>query len=93
MTLFKPLIDTLGAKNMLTWSLYWVFSHFGADEAYYIMHRYGNSLQNLLEKQKLNFSTKTILHIGIKLLGIYEKIHDAGYTHNDLKLENKVLVL
>jgi serine/threonine protein kinase len=26
--------------------------------------------------------------LGIKLLEIYEKVHMAGYTYNDLKLDN-----
>ena len=36
----------------------------------------------------MKFSNKTILLIGIKLLDIIRKIHMAGYTYNDLKLDN-----
>ena len=37
------------------------------------------------------FTTSTIFKIGILLLEIIERIHSAGYTYNDLKLDNIIL--
>lgn len=36
----------------------------------------------------MKFSSKTIASIGIKLVEIMKKIHLAGFTYNDLKLDN-----
>ena len=35
-----------------------------------------------------HFTPKTVYMIGMRLLQIYERIHLAGYTYNDLKLDN-----
>jgi serine/threonine protein kinase len=35
-----------------------------------------------------HFCSKTIHQIGLRLVEIMEKIHLAGYTYNDLKLDN-----
>jgi serine/threonine protein kinase len=52
------------------------------------MPRYGKNLENIFETFKNNFSSSTIFKIGILLLEIIERIHSAGYTYNDLKLDN-----
>lgn len=56
--------------------------------SYYVMRKYGRNLETIFEGQNFCMSTKTILQIGIVLLGIIEKIHAADYTYNDLKLDN-----
>ena len=33
-------------------------------------------------------SPKSVYQLGIQLLDIYQEIHSAGYTYNDLKLDN-----
>ena len=56
--------------------------------AYIIMPRYGYNLDYWFEKLKFNISTVTTLDIGLRLLRFFEKIHEAGYVYNDLKLDN-----
>ena len=36
----------------------------------------------------MKFSHKTIYQLGIRLIDIFERIHDAGLIYNDLKLDN-----
>ena len=52
------------------------------------MEKYGRNLETMFTNYDQRFSDKTILQIGIKLLEIMEKIHESGYTYNDLKLDN-----
>lgn len=52
------------------------------------MPKYGKNLEYLFEKFNQSFSQKTILLLGISILEIFEKVHSAGYTYNDLKLDN-----
>jgi len=56
--------------------------------SYYVMTKYGRNLENIFAEHNYKFSSKTIYQLGIKLLDVIEKIHDAGYTYNDLKLDN-----
>lgn len=56
--------------------------------SFYVMPKYGLNLEQLFTRYNNKFSSKTILQIGIKLVDIIEKIHLAGYTYNDLKLDN-----
>ena len=56
--------------------------------SYYVMSKYGRNLYSLFEEHHMKFSNKTILLVGIKLIDIIKKIHMAGYTYNDLKLDN-----
>ena len=56
--------------------------------SFYVMPKYGKNLDSIFNFYKCKFSPKTIFMIGIKLLEIIEKIHEAGYTYNDLKLDN-----
>ena len=37
---------------------------------------------------KFRFSMKTVLQIGIKIIDIFQNIHEAGFIYNDLKLDN-----
>ena len=56
--------------------------------SYYVMPKYGKNLEHLFEKFNQQFSSKTIILLGISILEILEKVHSAGYTYNDLKLDN-----
>ena len=56
--------------------------------SYYVMPKFGRNLENLFHDFDCVFSDKTILQIGFRLLEIIEKIHDSGFTYNDLKLDN-----
>jgi serine/threonine protein kinase len=67
---------------------------YGKDELYYYMviDLYGKSLQDLLDKNK-KMSLKLVLQIGINILTILMKIHNAGFVHRDIKPENFLLTL
>ena len=56
--------------------------------SFYIMSKYGKNLYSIFEAHLMKFSSKTIALIGIKLIDIMKKIHLAGFTYNDLKLDN-----
>jgi serine/threonine protein kinase len=56
--------------------------------SYYVMPRYGKNLEYIFEQHNHNFGLKTIVELGLKLLDIIEMIHNAGYTYNDMKLDN-----
>jgi len=56
--------------------------------SFYVMPKYGQNLEQLFTHYNNHFTTKTILQIGIKLVDIIEKVHLAGFTYNDLKLDN-----
>ena len=51
------------------------------------MEKLGQNLE-FYYKQLGGFTKKTIYQVGIKLLDIYERIHESGFTYNDLKLDN-----
>lgn len=36
----------------------------------------------------MKFSHKTIYQLGIKIINILERIHEAGYVYNDMKFDN-----
>ena len=56
--------------------------------SFYVMPKYGKNLETYFNQYNQRFRPKTILQLGIKMVEIIEKIHDAGYTYNDLKLDN-----
>jgi vaccinia related kinase len=52
------------------------------------MPKYGKNLEHIFEQHNHTFCQKTIIELGLKLLDIIEMIHNAGYTYNDMKLDN-----
>ena len=50
------------------------------------MPRYAMSMDIFLQNLQLNEAS--VAHLGIAILSQLEQIHQAGYTHNDLKLNN-----
>lgn len=56
--------------------------------SFYVMPKYGKNLETYFNQYNQRFRPKTILQLGIKMVEIIEKIHLAGYTYNDLKLDN-----
>lgn len=55
---------------------------------YMIMPRYGTNLEEYFSKNKQKMSKFSVLAIGIALLNDFQKIHEAGFTFNDLKPDN-----
>ena len=58
---------------------------------YVIMPRFGTNLDTLFQSQKFKFSKEVIYTLGIQLINSLERIHNAGYVYNDLKLDNLLL--
>lgn len=56
--------------------------------SYMIMPRYGGNLENYFEKQGCQMTNESILQFGICMLRMLEGIHAAGFTYNDIKLDN-----
>lgn len=52
------------------------------------MPRYGENLDNYYLSQGKNLSMKSILHLGMSLIQILEKVHESGFIYGDLKLDN-----
>lgn len=52
------------------------------------MDRMGDSLRTIHDHSNGHFCFKTTAQIGIQLVNILEKIHEAGYVFNDLKPDN-----
>jgi serine/threonine protein kinase len=53
-----------------------------------IMELLGNSLDQMLNDSSKPFNIGTVLKIGIQIVTLLEKIHDAGYLHRDIKPNN-----
>ena len=56
--------------------------------SYYVMQKFGRNLDSYFNQANMKFSHKTIYQLGIRLIDIFERIHDAGLIYNDLKLDN-----
>jgi len=67
---------------------------YGKDDVnyYMVIDLFGKSLQDLLYKYK-KLALKLVLQIGINILTILMKVHDAGFIHRDIKPENFLLTL
>ena len=52
------------------------------------MPRFGCNLRKILKQNGNALPLKTTLLIGVRLLQILEKIHNTGFTYNDLKPDN-----
>jgi len=56
--------------------------------SYMVMPRYGQNLEAFFEKQNCSISNASILEIARGTLSMLEGVHAAGYSYNDLKLDN-----
>ena len=67
---------------------------YGKYDIYYYMviDLFGDSLQELLNKSK-KLKLKLLLQLGINIVDILMKIHNAGFIHRDIKPENFLLSL
>ena len=53
---------------------------------YFVMQRYEKTLHQLFFNKKM--SSYDIIDISIQMLKVLEIMHESGYVHNDLKLDN-----
>lgn len=58
---------------------------------YVVYTRLGMNIEQLMQSRAGGFTKKQIYSFGIQVLNILEKIHNAGYVYNDLKLDNVLL--
>lgn len=53
-----------------------------------VMPCYGPDLDYLLDQRNYKISNRSIYHLGLQLLDIYEVVHKSGLVFNDLKPDN-----
>ena len=58
---------------------------------YVVMPRLGMNLHDFFTQKKASFTEESIYSLGIQLVNILEKVHQAGLIFNDLKLDNLLL--
>ncbi|KAF4800991.1 Serine/threonine-protein kinase VRK1 [Turdus rufiventris] len=56
-----------------------------------IMDRFGRDLQKMYEENAKQFSHKTVLQLGLRILDILEYVHEHEYVHGDIKAANLLL--
>jgi serine/threonine protein kinase len=78
--IYQYLINTVGVPNV-KW--------FGKDDNnyYMVINLLGESLQSI-KNNKITFSLKLVLQIGIQIVLILKSIHDKGLVHRDIKPDN-----
>ena len=55
------------------------------------MPRYGKNIDHYFEEQNKTLSNLSIYDLGLRLINIFQVIHSAGFTYNDLKLDNLLI--
>ena len=55
------------------------------------MPKLGIEVDQYFNSMGKSLSTKSIIHLGIEVLKILEKVHSSGYIFGDLKLDNLLI--
>ncbi|XP_029820125.1 serine/threonine-protein kinase VRK1 isoform X1 [Manacus vitellinus] len=63
----------------------------GNSYRFMIIDRFGRDLQKMYEENPKQFSRKTVLQLGLRILDILEYIHEHEYVHGDIKAANLLL--
>uniref|UniRef100_A0A0F7Z5H3 Serine/threonine-protein kinase VRK1 n=1 Tax=Crotalus adamanteus TaxID=8729 RepID=A0A0F7Z5H3_CROAD len=63
----------------------------GKSYRFMVMDRLGKDLQKIFEEQGKQFSHKTVLQLGLRILDVLEYIHEHEYVHGDIKASNLLL--
>ena len=58
------------------------------ENSYIIMPRKGENLLSVFKRCREHWSNFTVLNVSLHLMNFFESVHMAGYTFNDLKLDN-----
>lgn len=56
--------------------------------AYMIIPRYGHNLDTFFTKQNQHLNRQSILDLGLRIISMLQRCHEAGLVYNDLKLDN-----
>jgi serine/threonine protein kinase len=52
------------------------------------MPKYGADVDRYFHSMNKDLSIKSIIHLGMEVLKILQKVHSSGYVYGDLKLDN-----
>ncbi|XP_048342081.1 serine/threonine-protein kinase VRK1 isoform X2 [Sphaerodactylus townsendi] len=63
----------------------------GKSYRFMVMDRFGKDLQKIFEEQGKQFTRKTVLQLGLRILDVLEYIHEHEYVHGDIKASNLLL--
>ncbi|XP_063146365.1 serine/threonine-protein kinase VRK1 isoform X2 [Candoia aspera] len=63
----------------------------GKSYRFMVMDRFGKDLQKVFEEQGKQFSRKTVLQLGLRILDVLEYVHEHEYVHGDIKASNLLL--
>ena len=61
------------------------------DQPFIILQKLGLNINELIRRNRKHFSVKTVIAIGISMLGLLEKLHDKGFIHCDIKPDNTMI--
>nr|XP_060611847.1 serine/threonine-protein kinase VRK1 [Anolis sagrei ordinatus]XP_060611855.1 serine/threonine-protein kinase VRK1 [Anolis sagrei ordinatus] len=56
-----------------------------------VMDRFGKDLQKIFEERGKQFTRKTVLQLGLRILDVLEYVHEHEYVHADIKASNLLL--
>lgn len=63
----------------------------GKSYRFMVMDRFGKDLQKIFEEKGKQFTRKTVLQLGLRILDILEYVHEHEYVHGDIKASNLLL--
>ena len=52
------------------------------------MEKLGMSIKDIMKSRQKHFTLKCAISMGIRLVNLLEALHDEGYIHCDIKLDN-----
>lgn len=63
----------------------------GKSYRFMVMDRFGKDLQKIFDEGSKQFSHKTVLQLGLRLIYVLEYVHEHEYVHGDIKASNLLL--
>ena len=52
------------------------------------MPKFGGDLDSFFKSVNRTLSLPSIIHVGVAVIDLLEKVHKSGYIYGDLKLDN-----
>ena len=65
-----------------------LFSGQFSGSTYLALELLGPSLKHLVLESPTDFSMNTVIQIGMQVIDCLQEVHDTGFIHQDLKLQN-----